>query len=231
MRTVYGFVLMVTGLPFIVGCGPTFTQLQERRTEIQALKQQKRTLDTQLKRFKAVAGTRGNGVRLVVSKGAILNILKRFHPHSATGEKLSKKHLRGTFSLDKPSDVQMLGPDRLRHKVRFSGRQVQVDLKGVPFAGPSKERELKAALTGGADVTVETQLRLDRKRGALWLTSECTQLKLTAHNTRQNREYLTDALNKKIFNVPKIVPLPKHLISKRSFVLVARDGVFIANPK
>ena len=85
MRTLYGLVLMITGFHFNCGLGPYLYPTQERRTEINALKQQKRTLDTQLKRLKAVVRTRGNGVRLVVSKGAILNILKRFHPHSAKG--------------------------------------------------------------------------------------------------------------------------------------------------
>ena len=102
-----------------------------------------------------------------------------------------------------------------------------MNLKGVPFAGAKQERELKSALTAGAKVVVETRIRVDKKRGALWFDSDCVSLDLKQQNTSRNRDYLKDALNKKIFNIPKVVPLPKAFKSNRTYVFVAKDGIVL----
>ena len=217
------------GLAFcILGCGGTaYPDLVKRRAEVTALKAEETRLSNRLKRFQRLKKQMPTHTRLVLTKSAVGKILSKFHPHSAAGEKLSKKHLRGVFSLSNPQDLKFLGPDRVRYRATFSGKQVKVSLKGVPFVGKKEERALKSALTSGAKVVIETRLRIDRKRGALWLDSDCLSVTLKTQNTQRNRDYLKESLNKKIFNVPKVVPLPKALKGKRTHVFVANDGVVI----
>ena len=80
-------------------------------------------------------------------------------------------------------------------------------------------------------MVVDTKVSLDRKRGAIWLHSDCVKLSLKKHNTQRNRDYLKEAINKRIFNIPKVVPLPKALVSKKAYLMVLSDGVMIVNPR
>ena len=98
----------------MVGCGATtYPDLVKRRGDVKGLKRQHNSLTKRLKRFKALKSSGQNEKRLVLSSSAVKSILTQFHPHSAKGEKLSKKHLRGTFSLSKPEKVQFLGLDKI----------------------------------------------------------------------------------------------------------------------
>jgi hypothetical protein len=221
-----GYVTMV-----FVGCGPTYTQLVERRKTYKSLKRQEEKKDQALIRYASSGSKLGSTPRLLIPTASIKTILKGFHPISARGEKLSKKHIKGMLTFSNPRSVKIMGPEKIRYTTTFSGRNVKVSLKGVPFTGASDERMLRDALTAGATVVVDTKLWVDRKRGAVWLDSDCVELKLKKHNTKRNRDYLKEAINKRIFNIPKVVPLPKALVSKRSYLLVLPDGVMIVNPR
>lgn len=223
------FLVCVTASAF--GCGPTYTQLVERRSTYKDLERQEKKTSKILSRYAQTPSSLGKTPRLIVPVSGIKTILKGFHPLSAKGEKLSKKHIKGTLTFSNPRSVKILGPEQIRYTTRFAGRNVKVSLKGVPFTGKADERKLKDALTAGATVVVETRLSLDRKRGAIWLHSDCVSLTLKKHNTQRNRDYLKEAINKRIFNIPKVVPLPKALVSKKAYVLVVSDGVMIVNPR
>jgi hypothetical protein len=214
-----------------LGCGPTYTQLVERRSTFKDLERQEKRKNQMLSRYAESPSSLGKTPRLIIPLSGIKRVLKGFHPLSAQGEKLSKKHLKGTLTFSNPRSVKILGPEQIRYTTSFAGRNVKVSLKGVPFTTKSDEKKLKDALTAGATVTVETRLSLDRKRGAIWLYSDCVNLTLKKHNTQRNREYLKEAINKRIFNIPKVVPLPKALVSKKAYVLVLPDGVMIVNPR
>lgn len=218
-------------LLLLVGCGASYPDLVTRRSEVKSLKSQKRKVSNQIKMLDDLKRLDKETYRLILPPKAVKGLLAKFHPHAARGKQLSKKHLKGYFRLSNPEKIKFVAPDRLRYRVTFSGRDVKVSLKGVPFASASKERELSDALTAGASVTVETRLRLDRKRGALWLDSDCVSLTLKRSNTKQNRSYLKDALNKKIFNIPKVVPLPNTFKSKKSYLLVSKGGIVLGFPK
>lgn len=218
-------------LILIIGCGASYPDLVNRRSEVNSLRGQKRKVLHQIELIKGLKRPDNETYRLILTPKAVKRLLAKFHPHTAKGKQLSKKHLKGSFGLSKPEKIKFVGPDRLRYRVTFSGRDVKVSLKGVPFAGASKERELSEALTAGASVIVETRLRLDGKRGAVWLESECVSLNLKRRDTKQNRAYLKDALNKKVFNIPKVVPLPKKFKSKASYLIVSKGGIVLGSPR
>ena len=231
MKSCFQWLMMVCASVGVVGCGATYTQLVEKRKTYTSLERQEKQKDRVLARYAGSASSLGNTPRLLIPTQSISTILKAFHPLSAKGEKLSKKHIKGTLSFTNPRSIKILGPKRVRYTTTFAGRNVKVSLKGVPFTSASDERKLRDALTAGATVVVDTMLSVDRKRGALWLNSDCVQLTLKKHNTQRNRDYLKEAINKRIFNIPKVVPLPKALVSKKAYILVLPDGVMIVNPR
>jgi hypothetical protein len=214
-----------------VGCGPSFNDLVERRKTFKSLERQEQKKEQAVKRYASSTAKLGSTPRLLIPTASIKTILKGFHPISAKGEKLSKKHIKGTLTFSNPRAVKIMGPEKIRYTTTFAGKKVKVSLKGVPFTSSKDERMLREALTAGATVVVDTKVWVDRKRGAIWLDSDCVSLTLKKHNTKRNRDYLKEAINKRIFNISKVVPLPKALVSKKSYVLVLPDGVMIVNPR
>ena len=160
----------------------------------------------------------------------MLKIIQAFHPIKVDGAKIVKKRVKGKLSLARPKALEILSPTQIRYATVLSGKNVSVNLKGVPFASAKDERQLKESLQAGAKIVVDSKVWLDRKRGAIWLESKCVSLKLNKHHSKRNSDYLKELLNKRIYNVPKVVSLPKSFVSKRASLLVVSDGIVILNP-
>ncbi|MGB0647106.1 MAG: hypothetical protein ACPGQS_08015 [Bradymonadia bacterium] len=215
----------------MIGCGAAYPDLVKRRAELATLKKANKGLERKVSRYDNVSKRARSQRSLSISTKGVLKIVQAFHPLTVDGARMVKKRVKGKLTLARPKAIEILSPTQIRYGTLLSGKNVSVSLKGVPFAGAKDERQLKESLRAGAKIVVDSKVWLDRQRGALWIESQCVSLKLNKHHSKRNSDYLKELLNKRIYNVPKVVALPKDFVSKRASLMIASDGIVILNPE
>jgi len=226
---IYFLCAAVLGSLFIVGCGPNQYNLKTRKKEVAKLKRSiKAARSAKAASARYREGLQGKSVNwIAVSKESIGAAIAAYLPYRYRGQDLSKKRLRGNFWFSKPSKVKLHPGNRLTYRMGFGAKKVTVNLKGIFGAGKSDAREIKEALQGGGTLSMDVTMQLNAKKGQLFLFSNCTAVKLNKRNTRRNRKYLRDAINKKFFKFGYRIPLPDAMNKLQGHLLTTAHHVVI----
>jgi hypothetical protein len=206
------FSLAIGMLGLMSGCGPSLANLKSReasiakeRSEIKALRSAKESAGQYHKVVKS-----NQGKALLISKQDIVKAFAAMFPYTYRGRDLSKQYLTGKISFVKMTDFRFLPGNRAQFKLHFDGRKIKT--KKVPSYAKSQVKSLKGAVRGGS-VLVEVSAFIHNSRRLLVLDPHAVGVRFNRNNTSGNKSRFLDAVNKKIFNGQKRIPLPNGLKS------------------
>lgn len=210
-------LLLLAAALWLTGCATTTTDLKRLRSDVRSQRNQLNAAESAAGAAKGYTGSIGKkstARRVIVGKAAIDKILKAHMPYGFDGRKLSKR-IKGSFTLSNVRGFKLLPRNRAQWTWDFKGKNVGVNLKGVPMASSKDARKAKEALTAGGSLTMEGSVWVDYKKNVLRLNGRCIKASLRRHNTSRHRGYVCDGANKKLFRNQQAVPLPKVLRGKK----------------
>ena len=150
----------------------------------------------------------GGGEVLLIGKRDIERAFASMLPYTYRGRELSKKYLAGEISFIKMTDFRFLPGNRAEFSLHFDGKKIRT--KKVPSYARGQVKSLKRAVRAGS-VLVEVSAFIHNERGQLVLEPRAVAARFKRENTSSNQSRFLDAVNKKIFNRHKRIPLPPGL--------------------
>lgn len=207
MRALLSLCAVSLIAPSLIGCGPTQASLAAREASIKRVRGELRGLrnahKTALKYHAHLKS--GDGKVLLIGRRDIERAFASMLPYTYRGRELSKKYLKGEISFTKMTDFKFLPGNRAEFSLHFDGRKIKT--KKVPAIARGQVQSLKRAVRAGS-VLVEVSFFIHGSQRQIVLEPHAVAARFKQENTSGNQRNFLDAVNKKVFNRHKRIPLP-----------------------
>ena len=191
-------------------CGLTAHNLASVEQQVQASKARIRSLNE----AKASAASyhtllkSKQGKALLLSRADLESAARQMLPYVFKGKELHSKYLRGEISITKVSGFKLSPGNRGEIYLHFNGSKIKT--RNVPAIARGQVKSLKSAIRSGK-VLVEVRASVNNDKRTLVLSPRAIRVKFNKQNTRSNQNNFLDAVNRKLFNRAKRIPLPAKL--------------------